>query len=96
VNGKTYKGIPRKKIPWYPIIDHEKCVNCRKCVEYCKFGAYELEETEGNKRTVVKNPYKCVVLCTGCEEQCPTGAITHPSKIKTRKIIAKLLNAKSV
>jgi NAD-dependent dihydropyrimidine dehydrogenase PreA subunit len=90
MSGETYKGIPRNKIPWYPIINYEKCVSCGKCVEYCTLGAYEFEETEGKERVVVNNPYNCVVLCTGCEPQCPSGAISHPSKAETRTIIAKL------
>ena len=87
---QSYKGIPRNKIPWYPTIDYEKCINCGKCVEYCTLGAYEFEEKDGTKRPVVKNPYNCVVLCTGCQSQCPAGAISHPSKEKTREIIKKL------
>jgi NAD-dependent dihydropyrimidine dehydrogenase PreA subunit len=87
---ETYHGVPRSKIPWGPTIDYEKCISCGKCVDYCKLGAYEFEEKEGKKRPVVKNFNNCVVFCTGCEEQCPAGAITHPSKEKTRKIIKKL------
>jgi NAD-dependent dihydropyrimidine dehydrogenase PreA subunit len=87
---ETYKGIPRNKIPWYPIVDYEKCIGCGKCVDYCKLGAYDLEEKDGKQRPVVKRPYNCVVLCTGCEPECPVGAISHPSKEETRKIIKKL------
>jgi len=92
---ETYHGVPRNKIPWGPTIDYEKCINCGKCVDYCKLGVYEFEEKEGEKRSVVKNPNKCVVFCTGCQEQCPAGAITHPSKQETRKIIEKLRKAKT-
>ena len=84
---ETWHGIPRSKIPWGPTINYEKCINCGKCVDYCKLGVYEFEKKEGKKRCVVKNPNNCVVLCTGCEPECPAGAITHPSKIETRKII---------
>jgi NAD-dependent dihydropyrimidine dehydrogenase PreA subunit len=87
---ETYHGVPRNKILWYPTIDHEKCISCGKCVDYCKLGVYELEENLGEKRTVAKNPYSCVVLCTGCEGICPAGAIKHPSKIETREIIKNL------
>lgn len=95
MNGETYKGIPRRKIPWYPIINYEKCVCFGKCVDYCKLGAYEFEEVKGNERVVVKNPYNCVVLCTGCETQYLSGALSHPSKQETRKIIVKLKKAMS-
>jgi NAD-dependent dihydropyrimidine dehydrogenase PreA subunit len=53
---EMYKGVPRNKIPWYPIIDYEKCISCGKCVDYCKLGTYEIEKNQGNKRIVVKNP----------------------------------------
>ena len=48
------------------------------------------EEKDGKKRTVVKNPNGCVVFCSGCDDICPAGAITHPSEEETRKIIRKL------
>ena len=92
---ETCHGVPRSKIRWGPTIDYEKCVNCGKCVDYCKLGVYEFEEKEGAKRAVVKSSNNCVVLCTGCQEQCPEGAITHPSKEETRKIIRELQKANS-
>jgi NAD-dependent dihydropyrimidine dehydrogenase PreA subunit len=64
-------------------------------VDYCKLGVYEFEEKNGTQRSVVKNPNNCVVMCTGCEAQCPAGAISHPSKAETRKIIAKLRKEKA-
>jgi NAD-dependent dihydropyrimidine dehydrogenase PreA subunit len=87
---ETYKGIPRSKIPWGPIIDYDKCIRCGKCVDYCTLGAYELVEEKGEKKPVVKNPNACVVFCTGCEEQCPAGAIRHPSEEETGLVIEKL------
>jgi NAD-dependent dihydropyrimidine dehydrogenase PreA subunit len=89
---ETWHGIPRNKIPWNPTIDYKKCVNCGKCEDYCKLGVYKLEEKEGKKTSIVKNPNKCVVLCTGCDSICPSGAITHQSKKKTREIIKELRN----
>lgn len=46
---KTYEGLPRSKIPWYPTIDYEKCISCGKCVDYCKLGVFEFEEHQGKK-----------------------------------------------
>ncbi len=92
---ETWHGIPRSKIPWYPIIDYEKCISCGKCVEYCKLGTYEFEANEGKKIPVVKNPDNCVVLCNGCDEICPAEAIKHPSKAETRQIIRKLRETNS-
>ena len=92
---ETFHGIPRSKIPWGPTIDYKKCISCGKCVDYCKLGVYEFEEHQGKKRLIVKNPDSCVVLCTGCEEICSAGAITHPSKRETREIIRKLRKAEA-
>ena len=91
---ETYEGIPRNKIPWDPKIEYEKCLSCGKCVDFCHMGAYKLEDKDGKKRTVI-NPNKCVVFCTGCEAKCPVGAITHPSKMETRKIIRELQKSKA-
>ena len=87
---ETWHGIPRSQILWYPTIDYEKCVSCGKCVDYCKLGTYEFEEKDGKKRSVVKNPHNCVVLCAGCDEICPAGAIQHPSKKAIREEIQEL------
>jgi len=87
---ETWHGIPRSEIPWYPMIDYRKCVSCGKCVEYCKLGTFAFEEKNGKKRPVVKNPNNCVVLCSGCDSICPSGAITHQSKRETREIIKNL------
>ena len=86
----TWHGIPRSTIPWHPTIDYKKCITCGKCVDYCTLGTYALEEENGKKKAVVKNPYHCVVLCKGCDDICPTGAIKHPEEKETRKIISKL------
>lgn len=95
ISEATFHGVPRSKIPWGPTIDFKKCIDCGKCVDYCTLCVFELEEKEGKTRSLVKNPNKCVVLCTGCEAQCPAGAITHPSKVETRKIIRELQKTKA-
>ena len=51
---------------------------------------YVLEEKYGKKRPIVTNPYNCVVLCTGCDSICPAGAISHPTKKKTKDAIKNL------
>jgi NAD-dependent dihydropyrimidine dehydrogenase PreA subunit len=87
---ETFHGVPRNKIPWYPTINRETCINCLKCVEYCTLGVYKSVEKDGEKKPFVKNPFNCVVLCNGCDEVCPVGAISHPSKKETGKLISKL------
>jgi len=61
-----------------------------RLVDYCKLGVFEVVENQGEKRPIVKNPNNCVVFCTGCQEQCPVGAINFPSKKETREIIKEL------
>jgi hypothetical protein len=64
-------------------------------LDYCKLCACEFEEFLRKERVVVKNPYNCVVLYPGCELQFHSGAVSHPSKEETRKIITKLKEAMS-
>ena len=85
---KEIRGISRSKIPWYPKIDYEKCINCGTCIEYCKLGVYILDKG----KPIVRNPCNCVVFCSGCEAQCPESAISFPSKKDTRELIKKLRN----
>ena len=87
---EEYHGIQRDKIAWHPTIDYVKCSNCETCVKYCKLGVYVVVEEQGEKKPIVKNPNNCVVFCTGCEGECPVGAISFPSKQKTRDFIKKL------
>ncbi len=86
----SWNGIPRKKIPWFPTIDYEKCHGCGKCLDYCKLGTFESQEESGKQMILLKNPYNCVVLCAGCDSICPEGAIKHPSKRETQKTIRNL------
>jgi NAD-dependent dihydropyrimidine dehydrogenase PreA subunit len=84
-----YENIPRNKIPWDPKIDYTQCTTCGKCVDFCHMKAFKFEEKNGKKITSV-NPNTCVVFCRGCEDICPSGAISHSDEEKTQKIIEKL------
>ncbi len=68
--------IPREEIPWYPSINQDLCLKDQKCVEFCTHGVYEWDDK--NDSPVVKNPYNCVVACSGCEPICPSNAIIFP------------------
>lgn len=71
---EDYQGIPRKVIQWFPCVDEDKCSRCGTCVEFCHREVFVMEDMPK-----VTNPYRCVVGCTGCESQCPEGAISFPS-----------------
>lgn len=61
--------------PWFPVIDKERCINCRQCLEFCLFGVYE-EDESGQVR--VTNPANCKNNCPACARICPQTAIIFP------------------
>lgn len=78
----SVKDIPREKIPWYPRVKEELCTGCGICVEFCHREVYELSE-----KALVKNPFNCVVGCTGCVSKCSAGAISFPTLMDLREIL---------
>lgn len=62
-------------VPWFPVIDYDRCVNCRQCMNFCLFGTYGLS-AEG-KVQVVK-PSGCKTNCPACARMCPRQAIIFP------------------
>jgi len=62
-------------IPWFPVIDRERCRNCKQCLSFCLFGVYALGE---NGRVEVRNPQKCKTNCPACARICPEIAIMFP------------------
>jgi NAD-dependent dihydropyrimidine dehydrogenase PreA subunit len=75
---KTWRGIPREEIPWYPTINPDLCTGCSTCVDFCKNDVLELDEAAGKSQ--VKNPYNCVVECSTCAKLCPEKAISFPEE----------------
>lgn len=87
---ETYMGIPRREIPWLPIIDYEKCDLCDgdpQCLKFCPHGVFEVDGKQ--KKLVVENPDNCVVFCRSCRKVCAPDALNFPSKPKVLKIIKK-------
>ena len=62
-------------VPWFPVIDYDRCVNCKQCLAFCPFGVYELSE---DRTVVVKNPRSCKDNCPACARMCPQAAIIFP------------------
>ncbi|MCX5655587.1 MAG: ferredoxin family protein [Planctomycetota bacterium] len=75
----TAPFFPAKKpgewIPWFPVIDYDRCENCRQCLQFCLFGVYA--EDEGGKVRVAK-PANCKTGCPACARICPHAAIIFP------------------
>jgi NAD-dependent dihydropyrimidine dehydrogenase PreA subunit len=76
-----------------PTINYEKYTACGKWIDFCHTQSFGFEMKGGKKKTIVKNLNACVVLCRGCEDICPAGAITHLSEERTKQSIAKLQEA---
>jgi NAD-dependent dihydropyrimidine dehydrogenase PreA subunit len=66
---------PGEWIPWFPVIDYDRCQNCRQCLQFCLFGVYAADE--GGKVRVAK-PESCKTGCPACARICPHAAIIFP------------------
>ena len=62
-------------IPWFPVIDYDRCENCKQCLNFCLFSVYELSQ---NGRVGVTNPAGCKTNCPACARLCPHNAIIFP------------------
>lgn len=62
-------------IPWFPVIDRERCRNCRQCLSFCLFGVYVLDK---DGHVEVRNPQNCKTNCPACARICPEVAIMFP------------------
>ncbi|MGD9762038.1 MAG: 4Fe-4S binding protein [Candidatus Izemoplasmatales bacterium] len=58
-----------------PLIDHDKCILCGKCSDFCRFNALALIIDK-----VRVFPQLCH-SCGGCKIVCPVGAISEKKKI---------------
>ena len=59
-------------VPWFPVIDRDRCTNCHQCKNFCPFGVYGVDAT---KRVEVQNPSHCKTNCPACARMCPQMAI---------------------
>ena len=62
-------------VPWFPVIDYDRCINCGQCLDFCLFGVYERDE---ENKVVVAQPANCKNNCPACARICPKVAIIFP------------------
>ncbi|MFH1502785.1 MAG: hypothetical protein ABIG03_07030 [Candidatus Eisenbacteria bacterium] len=74
--GPTWRGVPRRDVPWYPTIDEGACEGCGACEDLCSFGV--LERTRDASTVRVRRRYACVVGCVLCSSVCRSNAISFP------------------
>jgi len=72
----TWRGVPREQVPWYPMLDSGKCQGCKECFSFCRQGVYAWDAE--NDKTLVAEPYRCVVGCSTCASLCKEEAISFP------------------
>lgn len=79
---RTLAGIARKTIPWFPTVNHDKCIGCELCFLTCGRGVYDVHD----HKAWPERQYDGMVGCTTCANICPAQAITFPDKQLVQKI----------
>jgi NAD-dependent dihydropyrimidine dehydrogenase PreA subunit len=62
-------------IPWFPVIDYDRCIGCKQCLNFCLFGVFAPSE---QGKVIVANPQNCKTNCPACARVCPQVAIIFP------------------
>lgn len=66
---------PQEWVPWYPVIDYDRCTGCGQCLSFCIFGVFA-ESSDGAVQ--VQRPENCKPNCPACARVCPQVAIIFP------------------
>jgi hypothetical protein len=74
-NGKARVLEETTRLRWYPVVDRDRCTDCKECLNFCLFGVYGLDDRGG---LLVENPDACRPGCPACARICPSGAILFP------------------
>jgi len=76
----SHKGQKGDWIPWFPVIDYDRCTNCKQCLNFCLFGVYALTDDD---TVEVAKPDGCKTNCPACARVCPQRAIIFPKYEKS-------------
>lgn len=69
------EGKAESWVPWFPVIDRERCNSCGKCMAFCLFGVYS---SGSSGEPQVTAPASCKNNCPACARSCPQQAIIFP------------------
>jgi Pyruvate/2-oxoacid:ferredoxin oxidoreductase delta subunit len=75
-------------LPWFPVIDYDRCTNCMQCLSFCLFGVYGVDDQQ---RITVQTSENCKTNCPACSRVCPEAAIVFP-KYKSGPINGDLVS----
>jgi len=68
-------AAPGEWMPWFPVIDFDRCTNCMQCLSFCLFDVYGVDEAG---QITVRNESNCKTMCPACSRVCPEVAILFP------------------
>jgi Pyruvate/2-oxoacid:ferredoxin oxidoreductase delta subunit len=71
----SHKGQKGDWAPWFPVIDYDRCTNCKQCLNFCLFSVYALSDDDAVE---VAKPDGCKTNCPACARVCPRRAIIFP------------------
>ncbi len=79
-------------MPWFPVIDYQRCTNCMQCLSFCLFDVYGVD---AQRKIEVRNQENCKTSCPACSRVCPEVAILFP-KYKKGPINGDIVRAEDV
>lgn len=68
-------GRPASRAPRLPLVDHQRCTGCGRCVAACGLHLLSLEPVRWEKFAVLDDARRCTG-CSDCAVVCPFRAIT--------------------
>jgi Pyruvate/2-oxoacid:ferredoxin oxidoreductase delta subunit len=76
-------------LPWFPVIDFDRCTQCMQCLSFCLFNVFGVS---ADRKILVENPENCKPNCPACARVCPQTAILFP-KHKSSPINGDIVSA---
>jgi Pyruvate/2-oxoacid:ferredoxin oxidoreductase delta subunit len=75
VRARAGAPAPGAWLPWFPVIDYDRCTNCMQCLSFCLFGVYGVDPAG---RIQAQQQDNCKTNCPACSRVCPEAAIMFP------------------